>query len=239
MSRVLETPESSTLAAGLPVTFFVITTPSRLFTVFTCNLVDAGSREERAIQKRRLHMFSATVLIAAIRVWFIKLGVGSSYRLSSLFTYSLLQLSFACLSVCRKSCVKERWLTLVNIGPQSTTKCLPSELSDYLLSLCYRLLRPLNERERRKQLLDHEGFQASQAHLMEFSERNSIAFSMSFPNYSLREKGLKLRSRKKKGNEKGVVSDIYGYYHLDTLLARPHRGRRVCSFLLSLLADLR
>ena len=156
MSRVLETPESSTLAAGLPVTFFVITTPSRLFTVFTCNLVDAGSREERAIQKRRLHMFSATVLIAAIRVWFIKLGVGSSYRLSSLFTYSLLQLSFACLSVCRKSCVKERWLTLVNIGPQSTTKCLPSELSDYLLSLYYRLLWPLNERKRRKQLLDHD-----------------------------------------------------------------------------------
>jgi len=39
VSRILKTcqmPESSTLAAGLPATFFfVIMTPSRLFTVFT------------------------------------------------------------------------------------------------------------------------------------------------------------------------------------------------------------
>jgi len=51
-----------------------------------------------------------------------------------------------------------------------------------------------------------EGFQTSQAHLTEFSKRNSIAFSMSFPNYSLREKGLKLREKKNE-RERGRGSE--------------------------------
>jgi len=51
-----------------------------------------------------------------------------------------------------------------------------------------------------------EDFQTSQAHLTEFSERNSIAFSMSFPNYSLREKGSKLRGRKNE-RERGRGSE--------------------------------
>ena len=51
-----------------------------------------------------------------------------------------------------------------------------------------------------------EGFQTSQAHLTEFSERNSIAFSMSFPNSSLREKGLRLREKKKE-RERGRGSE--------------------------------
>ena len=65
-----------------------------------------------------------------------------------------------------------------------------------------------------------EGFQTSQAHLTEFSERNSIAFSMSFPNSSLREKGLRLREKKKEG-ERGRGSER----HLRVLPSR-HFARK-------------
>jgi len=123
-----------------------------------------GPGEERAMLKRRLHLLSATVLIAAIqavpsvsaiRVWFIKLGVAHH-------TVSLLPLPtpycnchLHVFSLSKILCYRRR-LTLVDIGPQSTTKCLPSELNDYLLSLYHRLLWSLNERERRKRLLDHD-----------------------------------------------------------------------------------
>jgi len=75
--------------------------------------MDAGPGE-RAIRKRRLHLFSATVLIAAIqlqascarRLRYTSVVYQTRCRLillSSLFTYSLLQLRFARSSVCRKS----------------------------------------------------------------------------------------------------------------------------------------
>lgn len=42
-----------------------------------------------------------------------------------------------------------------------------------------------------------EGFEASQAYLTGVPGRNSIALSMSFPSYSLREKGFKSKERRK------------------------------------------